>query len=53
MNGIDGVCVALGQDWRAIEASCHAFASRSGKYLPLSHYELIKKEDGTYFKGIL
>jgi hydroxymethylglutaryl-CoA reductase len=28
MNGIDGVCVATGQDWRAVESSAHAHASR-------------------------
>lgn len=27
MNGIDAVAIATGQDWRAIEASCHAWAS--------------------------
>lgn len=26
-NGIDAVAVALGQDWRAIEAACQAYAS--------------------------
>lgn len=29
MNGIDSVAIALGQDWRAIEAACHAFASHN------------------------
>ncbi|KAI8851120.1 hydroxymethylglutaryl-coenzyme A reductase-domain-containing protein [Chytridium lagenaria] len=29
MNGIDAVAVATGQDWRAIEASAHAWASVS------------------------
>jgi hydroxymethylglutaryl-CoA reductase len=29
MNGIDAVAVATGQDWRALEASCHAYASFS------------------------
>lgn len=27
MNGIDAVALALGQDWRAIEAGCHSYAS--------------------------
>jgi len=29
MNGIDAAAVALGQDWRAIEAGAHAYASLS------------------------
>jgi hydroxymethylglutaryl-CoA reductase len=38
MNGIDSVCIATGQDFRAVESSSHAHASRTGKYLPMSHY---------------
>jgi hydroxymethylglutaryl-CoA reductase len=38
MNGIDAVAIATGQDWRAIEAGAHAFASMKGKYLPLTRY---------------
>lgn len=41
MNGIDSVCVATGQDWRAVESSAHAYASRSKTYLPLTRYQLI------------
>jgi hydroxymethylglutaryl-CoA reductase len=26
MNGVDAVAVATGQDWRSIEAACHAYA---------------------------
>ena len=29
MNGIDPIVIATGNDWRAIEAGAHAFASRS------------------------
>lgn len=36
MNGIDAAAVALGQDWRSIEAGAHAFAARSGAYTALS-----------------
>lgn len=36
MNGVDGVAVALGQDWRSIEAGAHAFAAVHGTYAPLS-----------------
>jgi hydroxymethylglutaryl-CoA reductase len=35
MNGIDAVALAMGQDWRSIEAGAHAFASISGQYKPL------------------
>jgi hydroxymethylglutaryl-CoA reductase len=37
MNGIDAVVLATGNDFRAIEAGAHAFASRSGQYTSLSH----------------
>jgi hydroxymethylglutaryl-CoA reductase len=36
MNGIDAVVLATGNDWRAVEAGAHAYASRSGRYSPLS-----------------
>ena len=32
MNGIDGVIIATGNDFRAVEAACHTHASRSGSY---------------------
>lgn len=38
MNGIDAVALATGQDFRAIEAAAHAYASRDGKYRPLSTF---------------
>jgi hydroxymethylglutaryl-CoA reductase len=38
MNGIDAAAVALGQDWRAIEAGAHAFASLGG-YRPLATWQ--------------
>lgn len=40
MNGIDAVAIATGQDWRAIEASAHAFAASSGRYRSLSKYRI-------------
>jgi hydroxymethylglutaryl-CoA reductase len=43
MNGVDAVALATGQDWRAIEAGAHAYASLNG-YKPLTHYE--KNENG-------
>ena len=36
MNGIDAAAVALGQDWRSIEAGAHAYAARSGCYTALA-----------------
>ncbi len=38
MNGIDAVVIATGNDFRAMEAGCHAFAARTGKYKPLTRY---------------
>jgi hydroxymethylglutaryl-CoA reductase len=35
-NGIDAVVLATGNDFRAIEAAGHAYASRSGRYQSLS-----------------
>lgn len=35
-NGVDAVVIATGNDFRAIEACGHAFASRDGKYKSLS-----------------
>src|SRR5690625_2477889 len=32
MNGIDPVVIATGNDWRAVEAGAHAYASRYGEY---------------------
>lgn len=35
-NGIDAVVLATGNDFRAVEASAHAFAARDGEYRGLS-----------------
>ena len=37
MNGIDAVVLATGNDFRAVEAGTHAFASKSGSYSSLTH----------------
>jgi hydroxymethylglutaryl-CoA reductase len=47
------VCLATGQDWRAVESAAHVHASISGKYQPLTRYEVIEKKGVQYFKGIL
>lgn len=39
MNGIDPIIVATGNDWRAVEAGAHAYASRNGHYTSLTTWE--------------
>ena len=45
MNGIDAVVLATGNDFRAVEAGVHAYASRKGQYASLSHAEI---KDGIF-----
>lgn len=45
MNGIDAVVLATGNDFRAVEAGVHAYASRNGKYSSLTHAEI---ENGVF-----
>lgn len=45
MNGVDAVVIATGNDFRAIEAGVHAYASRHGQYASLSH---AKVEEGIF-----
>lgn len=40
-NGIDAIVLATGNDWRAIEAGAHAYASRDGHYRGLSTWEIV------------
>jgi hydroxymethylglutaryl-CoA reductase len=47
MNGIDAVVIATGNDFRAVEAGAHAFASIKGKYKPLTKYYKNKEGDLT------
>ena len=58
MNGIDSVALALGQDWRAIEASAHAYATLDqnyniDRYKPLTFYKIIEVKGTHYFYGSL
>ncbi|HFU4489469.1 TPA: hydroxymethylglutaryl-CoA reductase, degradative [Streptococcus suis] len=46
-NGIDAVVLATGNDWRAVEAGAHAFASREGHYKGLSTWSI----DGEHLVG--
>ncbi|KPM32659.1 Hydroxymethylglutaryl-CoA reductase, degradative [Croceitalea dokdonensis DOKDO 023] len=40
MNGIDAVILATGNDFRAIEAGVHAYASKDGSYSSLTNAEI-------------
>ena len=42
MNGIDAVVLATGNDFRAVEAGVHAYASRNGQYSSLSNATIEK-----------
>ena len=53
LNGIDSVCVATGQDWRAVESSAHSYACRSGRYMPLTSYQILEKGGEKFFRGSL
>jgi hydroxymethylglutaryl-CoA reductase len=39
-NGMDAVVIATGNDFRAVEASGHAYAARDGRYRSLSRAEI-------------
>ncbi|MBI3841399.1 MAG: hydroxymethylglutaryl-CoA reductase, degradative [Thaumarchaeota archaeon] len=45
MNGVVAVAIACGQDIRALEAGAHSFASRTGRYKPLTTWEKNKEGD--------
>lgn len=45
MNGIDSVVIATGNDFRAVEACAHTYASRNGQYSSLTHAEV---KDGIF-----
>lgn len=49
MNGVDSVILATGNDFRAIEACVHAYASESGQYRSLSFCRVDK---GMFYFGI-
>lgn len=44
LNGIDPILIATGNDWRAVEAGIHAYASRSGKYSSITRWRYIDGE---------
>lgn len=45
MNGIDAVCIATGNDWRAVEAGAHAYAARNGRYSSLTDWHVDQNGD--------
>jgi hydroxymethylglutaryl-CoA reductase len=45
MNGIDAVVLATGNDFRAIEAGAHAYATKDGQYRSLTHCTI---DDGVF-----
>lgn len=45
MNGIDAVAIATGNDWRALEAGAHAYATRGGTYRALTSWSVGNKGD--------
>jgi len=49
MNGIDAILIATGNDWRAVEAGCHAYASKDGQYKALATW---RYQDGV-LTGVL
>ena len=44
MNGIDAVVIATGNDFRAVEAAIHAYASKDGSYVSLTHAKIENDE---------
>ncbi|MEC8367413.1 MAG: hydroxymethylglutaryl-CoA reductase, degradative [Bacteroidota bacterium] len=44
MNGIDAVVIATGNDFRAVEAAIHAYASKDGSYKSLTHAKIENDE---------
>lgn len=49
MNGIGAVCIATGNDWRALEAGAHAYCARDGRYRPMAIWRI----EGEALVGIL
>ncbi|UTX64366.1 hydroxymethylglutaryl-CoA reductase, degradative [Streptococcus constellatus] len=47
-NGIDAVVLATGNDWRAIEAGAHAYASRNGTYQGLTTWSIKEASQTLY-----
>lgn len=46
MNAVDGLLIATGNDWRAVEAAVHAYAASSGHYKALTRWRM---DDGNLY----
>lgn len=44
LNAIDAVLIATGNDWRAVEASIHAYAAFDGQYHSITTWKLEKND---------
>lgn len=53
MNGMDAVAIATGQDWRAINSSVYSASILSGRYEPVTRYNLEVSEGVEYLVGII
>lgn len=49
LNGMDPILIATGNDWRAVEAGVHAYATRDGQYRSITQW----KRDGKKLVGTL
>ncbi len=49
LNGMDPILIATGNDWRAVEAGVHSYATRDGKYRSITRW---RKTD-TKLVGVL
>jgi hydroxymethylglutaryl-CoA reductase len=48
LNGIDPILIATGNDWRAVEAGVHAYATQSGQYRSITRW----KREGDRLVGV-
>jgi hydroxymethylglutaryl-CoA reductase len=49
LNGMDPILIATGNDWRAVEAGVHAYATQNGQYRSITKW----KRDGKSLAGTL
>jgi hydroxymethylglutaryl-CoA reductase len=48
LNGIDPILIATGNDWRAVEAGVHAYATQTGQYRSITRW----KRAGNVLTGV-
>lgn len=48
LNGIDPILIATGNDWRAVEAGVHAYATQTGRYRSITKW----KREGEKLVGV-